>query len=88
MRCNIARYKMENWWCQIMVWNNEMIWKCKYNQYNQYNIMWTYVIIIWCEIWYNDGIKWYDVIKCIMIKMMLLWYDMIWCNMIVKWWKW
>ena len=37
----------------------------------QYEIMWTYVIIIWCEIWYNDGMKWYDVIECIMIKMML-----------------
>ena len=45
------------------MFSNGVKWQCE--------IMWTYVIIIWCEIWYNDGMKWYDVIGCIMIKMML-----------------
>ena len=63
MRYDVTRYKMKNWWCEIMVWNDDVIWMCKMTMWNNVNLchndmMWDMIQrwckMIWCNMMYYD----------------------------------
>ena len=38
MRHNVTRYKMKNWWCEIIVWNDDVILMFKMTMWNNVNL--------------------------------------------------